>query len=731
MCGTGSGSTRPRGSGAARTPRRNNYFNKSPVFYRYEADLDRPAYTDSWRADSGGRFTLQASEKHKITSTLEGQRGCSCWLGISQGAQSSPEASLSFDYGSSAGGAAPGNWLSSTSWSYPATNRLLIQASAQFLFQTVHFTNGQLPNGINIPITEQTTAYVWGGLQGGIQGGSYDEPHGGDNFTQRASVSYVTGSHAFKTGIQTLQGQYDIVGQALPNAVNYTFRGGVPLQVTQFASPFYNNVRVRSFGLFAQDQWTLNRLTLNLGLRYDHFDALSKAVTLPAGRFIGERSYPEVRDIPNYHDITPRLGAAFDVFGNGRTAIKGSWGRYLMGGGGGDARDASPAVTVFSSTTRQWTDANSNFVPDCVLENLQQNGECGTVANLGFGGAAPVTTWAEDARTGWGVREYSYQTTLALQHELVPGVGLTVGFYRTDWKNQQAIINNALSPSDYTPYCLTAPTNPRLDDASGRQVCGLYDESPAKVGQRSAERKRAKDIAGADGLPSEVFNGLDISMNARFGQGGVVMGGVAMGRTLFDYCWQNNLPNVNLISTPGFTAVSGAVSSYLPRTDGFCSIQTAWWDGVGSQIKLQAVYPLPLDFTVSGTYKLLPGIPIPATWVVPNSLVAPSLGRDLAACRGLTGAACTATTSVALLPNTNYQGNLSAVKTDERINQLDMRLTKLFRLGSSRLQAIAELYNVFNIRPAQGIIGTYGPAWQFPFAILGGRLFKIGAQIDL
>ena len=318
-----------------------------------------------------------------------------------------------------------------------------------------------------------------------------------------------------------------------------------------------------------------------------------------------------------------------------------------------------------------------------------------------------------------------------MQHELRPGFGLTVGYYRTDWKNQQAIINNALSPSDYTPFCLTAPTDARLDDVSGQQVCGLYDESPAKVGLRSAERVRAKDIAGRDGDPKEIFNGLDFSVNARFGQGGVVMGGVAMGRTLFDYCWQNDLPNVNQVGTPGFTVQTGAVSGYLPRTDGFCSIQTAWWDGVGSQIKLQAVYPLPLDFTVSGTYKLLPGIPIPATWNVANSAVAPSLGRDLSACRGLTGAACTATTSVALLPNAFYQGNLSAVKTDDRINQVDLRVTKLFRVRGSRLQAIAELYNLFNSRPAQGIVGTYGPAWQFPFAILGGRLFKIGAQIDL
>ena len=243
---------------------------------------------------------------------------------------------------------------------------------------------------------------------------------------------------------------------------------------------------------------------------------------------------------------------------------------------------------------------------------------------------------------------------------------------------------------------------------------------------------RAKDIAGRNGDPKEVFNGLDFSVNARFGQGGVVMGGVAMGRTLFDYCWQNDLPNVNQVGTPGFTVQTGAVSGYLPRTDGFCSIQTAWWDGVGSQIKLQAVYPLPLDFTVSGTYKLLPGIPIPATWNVPNSAVAPSLGRDLSRVPGPDrrrvhrhherGAAAERVLSREPLGGEDGRAHQpGGPAADEAVPAAAAAGSRPSRSSTT----------LFNSRPAQGIVGTYGPAWQFPFAILGGRLFKIGAQIDL
>jgi hypothetical protein len=389
-----------------------------------------------------------------------------------------------------------------------------------------------------------------------------------------------------------------------------------------------------------------------------------------------------------------------------------------MGLGGGDASSLAPSNGIFTVTNRLWNDANGNFVPDCNLQNPQANGECGAISNPAFGQLSPVTTWAESARTGWGVREFSYQYSATLQHELRPGFGLTASYYRNDWKNQQAVINNALSPGDYTPYCITAPSDTRLGPISGQQVCGLYDQNPSKFGQVNAQRVRWQDIAGVSGSPKEVFNGIDFATNARFGKGGLLQGGVTFGRTTFDYCWQNNLPNVTQNGTP----------ANLPRTNGFCKIQTPLWDGVGSQIKVQAVYPLPYDFVVSGSFKDLPGIPIAATYNVTNAQVVPSLGRNLAACFG--AVPCNATVPVALLPSANNSGDYSATTFDDRIRQVDLRLTRTFRVAKGHVQAIAELYNVLNDRPAQGIATTYGSAWQLPTAILGGRLFKFGTAID-
>src|SRR5262249_47217707 len=152
-------------------------------------------------------------------------------------------------------------------------------------------------------------------------------------------------------------------------------------------------------GIYGQDQYTIKRLTLNYGLRYDHFWAFTLPLTVPAGAFVSQRTYPEVDDLPNYKDISPRIGAAYDVFGNGKTAIKGSWGRYLSSQGGGRMNTLAPANAVVTNVTRTWNDVNGNYVPDCVLTNLLANGECGQVNNLNFGQPSVNLVWDPASRT--------------------------------------------------------------------------------------------------------------------------------------------------------------------------------------------------------------------------------------------------------------------------------------------------------------------------------------------
>jgi hypothetical protein len=697
----------------------NNYFNSSTDWRFYAPDLNAPAYSDQHYRDNTGRVTLQATAKHKFTALVGEQYACACWMGIS--GASAPEATTSFIYGP--------EWLAQGSWSYTASSKLLVQAGASFLKQAVQFqgflspTNLVGPSAQQVSILEQTgfgatpAGYRYNALAGSSQN-DYGQPQNNNNFNERVSVSYVTGSHAVKVGVQTLQGNYETHGNTKPNGLNYTFSRGVPISLTEFATPFSNANRLRSVGVYGQDQWTLKRLTLNLGVRYDNFRAFTLPISLPAGPFVSARSYAGVQDIPNYKDITPRLGASYDVFGNGKTAIKGSWGRYLMGQGGGNTTTVAPATAVVNSTTRTWNDVNGNYVPDCNLTNPLANGECGQINNLAFGQPAPNLVWDPGSRIGWNIREFNYATSVAVQQQLRPGLGVSVGYYRTDWRNQLATVNTAVSPSDYTQYCVTAPVDNLLGGVSGKQVCGLYDVNPNQFGRVSNVLMLAKNVPGANGIPKEIYNGVDITTNVRFGKGGLVMGGIALGRTNFDYCSENSLPNVSQQNVP----------AGLPRAAGFCNIQSPLWSGVGSQAKLQVVYPLPWSLSVSGTFKDLPGVPTPATLNATNAQIAPSLGRSLSACPAV--GTCTLTSAVLLLPSTSYQGDAAAVRFDDRLNETDLRVTRMFKVQSGRVQASIELYNVFNERPAQGVISTYGATWLRPSLILGGRLLKFGAQID-
>src|SRR5262249_1375003 len=132
-------------------------------------------------------------------------------------------------------------------------------------------------------------------------------------------------------------------------------------------------------------------------------------------------------------------------------------------------------------------------------------------------------------------------------------------------------------------------------------------------------------------------------------------------------------------------------------------------------------YPLPFQVQTSLVWQNLPGFPLQATYVATNAQIAPSLGRNLGQCRG--AATCTGTFPVNNLfePNTVFS---------DRVNQIDLRLVKNMRLGNIRLNAHADIYNLFNGNAATQVNTRFGASWLQPLVIQGGRLFKFGVQID-
>lgn len=702
----------------------NNYLNKSTDFYSYVPDTARPAYTDIFQRDFGGRVTWQATTKQKLSFEEHYQASCSCWLGIA--ATSAPEATLSFLY--------TPHYMTQATWTYPRTNRLLLQAGASHLRQQVQFISKgapDVPGRLSIADTNYPGigAYSWGGLPANVRFDNGD-PQRQNTLSYRFAASYVTGSHAVKVGMQGLRGMFNTRGNVPPSSVTLGFTAGVPTSLTQWAAPFKSDGRLRTEAIYGSDQWTINRLTVTLGVRYDHVKVDALPIDLPAGPFIGARHYDALEGIPDYHDISPRLGAAYDMFGNGKTAIRGSWGRYLLGLGAGPLVSLAPANSVIASTSRPWADANRNFIPDCDLTNFGTNGECGPIASAGFGSPVRAATWDEEARQGWGVREYTNQWSVSVQQEVRPGFGVQAGFYHTAFHNTQIAVNAALTASAFDAFCLPAPADPRLGAASGGQVCGNTNvnfASKAIPARTVWYRVEDAPIPGLSGGRQEAFNGGEISLNWRFRESGLISGGLALGRAVTDTCFANRFPQITGMMSGGTVTALGL------RDDNYCTDDgQSLWNGAGSQVKLQVVYPLPYQFMLAATYKHLPGIPVGGFVTYTNAAVAPVLGRNLSACAAPTGA-CTQTATVnAVRPGTLY---------DQRLNQIDLRGTRRLNLGGARVQGIIELYNVLNSRAPQAITATWGvvaapgvatpgATYLRPSQFLGGRLLKFGAQVD-
>ena len=134
--------------------------------------------------------------------------------------------------------------------------------------------------------------------------------------------------------------------------------------------------------------------------------------------------FPRVEGVKGYRDITPRVGAAYDVFGTGSTAVKFHLGQYLQGAFSGEVYTINnPAVTLVQPSIAPWTDPNGNRVAECDFLNPAANGECGPWNNLQWGSSVQTTRVNPDVLEGWGVRNRDWQSGISVQQRALAAGG--------------------------------------------------------------------------------------------------------------------------------------------------------------------------------------------------------------------------------------------------------------------------------------------------------------------
>ncbi len=657
----------------------------------YTPDANNPTLPVESNRSNNIRLTWQASQKHKITIYVDNQASCNC--PNNETTLVSPEATSPVSRGPI--------FLTQVSWTDVASTRMLFEAG----FTSLQFKyTKDLPPGVGP--SDRSIVDRGFTFQAPVSLLLASEP---DIYDARASASYVTGSHHFKAGVWMFEGTSHNVTARNGGGVNYTFLSGVPQSLTEFVSPIETLERQwPTYAIYVQDQWTVKRLTANYGVRFEHLSEYVPAERQPAVPQFGipVRTFPEVDCVPCWNDLNPRFAVAYDLFGNGRTALKASLGRYVAAEANTISSANDPVNATVSSATRSWNDTNHNLQPDCDLTTPLANGECGPLNPATIGGPKAVNVYDPAVLNGFDKRNYSWMVSAQIDHELWSGLGVSAGYYRTWYGNFLVTHNQLVGPQNFSPYCITAPTDPRLGAVSGSQICGQYDIDPTLFGKTQNLVTSASNFGNA----YEHYNGVDLNVNARLRQAGLIQGGINIGN-------QNIAPvNPSVTGTAGATAGTAVAHSNTcfivdnPQALYQCDVRP----GYVTQIKLLASYALPWNLRASVNFQSLPGPVWAAAYPATTQEITPSLGRPLAG--------NTKSVTIQLLPPFSQLG--------PRINQTDVRVSKSFKVGRTKLQAMFDIYNLMNSSAALQNNINWGPNWLQPTQILNARLAKVGGQLE-
>jgi hypothetical protein len=373
----------------------------------------------------------------------------------------------------------------------------------------------------------------------------------------QASLSYVSGAHAFKVGVQDRWGYAKDIRTNINGDLIQQYQSSRPSTVNILNTPFNNQVDVNAdLGVYVQDTWTMKRLTISPGLRWDHFNSSIPEQTVPAGRFVPARHFDPIPDIPNWNNVWPRVGASYDLTGRGRTAVKGNFGVYVQSQGPGFASTYNPAV--FSTDQRTWDDVNR--------DDIAQENEIGPPRNLTFGIRRNQNP-DPDIR-----RPYQRVWDVGIQHELLKNLSVSASYNQRSFYNIIWTENLAIPFSEYTLLSIPDPRG------NGQQL-PVFNVSRSAFGQ-------VNELDSNSSNNTRAYKGVDLGFNLRLPRGAALFGGTSTGRTLTRTCDTED-PNYVSAMNPGLR--------FCDSNKFDVPLQTAF--------KLSGTYPLPYGVRLSGTFQ--------------------------------------------------------------------------------------------------------------------------------
>jgi hypothetical protein len=427
-------------------------------------------------------------------------------------------------------------------------------------------------------------------------------------------------------------------------------------------------------GIFAQDKWTRNRLTLTFGARYDYLNAQTAHETAPAGRFVPAREAAAITCLPCWNDWSVRVGGAYDLFGTGKTALKVSVGKYLGSQLLAIAENSNPIRSA--SETRSWSDLDGNGTALDLKTGAAQYEEIGPKINPNFGLPAGSTRF--DRSTP---RPTNWEETVSVQQEILPRVAITAGFYHREFQNISLTRNLAYdSVADYAPYKIVGPTDARLPGGGG-EVITMNNLNPAKL------LVPTDNVSTFSTARTRVYNGIEVSGNARLSHGGFIFGGITSERTATNEC---------------------DIAGTTPDNLRFCEKTPP----LRALYKASAGVTVPYEIQVSGSVQAVPGGDLSANFTY-NSAYA-----------GITLTSPNQRTVNLVTPNTlflDYQ------------TQVDARLSRAFRIGRRRLQGYMDIFNILNGSTVVSVNQSYSLTnnqWLNPLVVMQARRFQFGGRLD-